>query len=194
MALGYISAFSETLALAVVVSKGIYPLKDALIREQEDHIKAAAAWSLGQVGRHSPDHARALAEAEVLRVLLATYQHEASSEDLKTKAKRALKATLKKCTHLPALEPLLKEAPPNIQKYVLEQFAKTLPHDQAARRTFVQSGGLQLVQQLNEQYGGKLTEHIQTINACYPAEIVEYYSPSYADNLMKKIDEFQPRN
>ena len=48
----YIAAFSETLALAVVVSKGIPPLKDALINEPEDHLKAAAAWSLGQIGRH----------------------------------------------------------------------------------------------------------------------------------------------
>merc|ERR1712224_848344 len=58
MTLGYIAAFSETLALAVVVSKGIPPLKDALINEPEDHLKAAAAWSLGQIGRHTPDHAR----------------------------------------------------------------------------------------------------------------------------------------
>jgi 3-methyladenine DNA glycosylase AlkD len=194
MALGYIAAFSETLALAVIVSKGIMPLKDALIQEPEDHIKAAAAWSLGQIGRHSPDHARALAEGEVLRALLANYVHEANSEDLRTKSKRALKAVLQKCTHLPALEPLLKEAPLNIQAYVLKQFAKTLPHDTAARRTFVQSGGLQLVQQLNETVGGKLTESIQQINACYPPEIVEYYSPAYADKLMSKIDEFQPQN
>merc|ERR1712070_694793 len=60
MTLGYMAAFSETLALAVVVSKGIPPLKDALINEPEDHLKAASAWSLGQIGRHSPDHARAL--------------------------------------------------------------------------------------------------------------------------------------
>ena len=50
MTLGYVSAFSETLALAVVVSKGIPPLKEALINEPEDHVKAAAAWSLGQIG------------------------------------------------------------------------------------------------------------------------------------------------
>ena len=43
MTLGYIAAFSETLALAVVVSKGIPPLKDALINEPEDHLKAASA-------------------------------------------------------------------------------------------------------------------------------------------------------
>jgi hypothetical protein len=47
MTLGYIAAFDDSLALAVIVSKGIAPLKDALINEPEDHIKAAAAWSLG---------------------------------------------------------------------------------------------------------------------------------------------------
>ena len=35
MALGYISAFSETLALAVVVSKGIPPLVNAVVAEPE---------------------------------------------------------------------------------------------------------------------------------------------------------------
>ena len=109
------AAFSETLALAVVVSKGIPPLKDALINEPEDHVKAAAAWAVGQLGRHSPEHARALAEADVLRRLLAVYLHPDSSEDLQLKAKRALKSVVQKCTHLPALEPLL-DAPPNILK------------------------------------------------------------------------------
>jgi hypothetical protein len=31
----------------ILTSKGIAPLKDALINEPEDHLKAAAAWSLG---------------------------------------------------------------------------------------------------------------------------------------------------
>ncbi|CAN0442736.1 unnamed protein product, partial [Hapterophycus canaliculatus] len=46
------------------------PLPQALVAEPEDHIKAASAWSLGQIGRHTPDHARALAEGDVLRHLL----------------------------------------------------------------------------------------------------------------------------
>merc|ERR1712138_217407 len=108
--MGYISAFDDSLAMAVIVSKGIAPLKDALINEPEDHLKAASAWSLGQIGRHSPDHARALAEAAVLRRLLAVYLHTESSDDLQTKAKRALKSVIQKCTHLPALEPLLQES------------------------------------------------------------------------------------
>merc|ERR1711964_241884 len=100
---------------------------------------------------HSPDHARALAEADVLRRLLAVYLHQDSSEDLKTKAKRALKSVVQKCTHLPALEPLLQESPPNILKYVVQQFAKVLPHDLQARRSFVQSGGLQKIQEVKAE-------------------------------------------
>ena len=159
--------------------------------EPEDHIKAASAWSLGQIGRHTSDHARALAEGDVLRHLLACMVHQDSSEDLKTKSKRALKAILAKCTHLQALQPLLREAPVKVQKYVLKQFAAILPHDVEARRAFVQNGGLQFLQELNETVGGKLTEFIQQINSCYPPQIVEYYSPNYSKKLLEKIDDFQ---
>jgi len=177
---------------SVVVSKGIPPLKDALINEPEDHLKAASAWSLGQIGRHSPDHARALAEADVLRRLLAVYLHQDSSEDLQTKAKRALKSVIQKCTHLPALEPLLQESPHNILKYVVQQFAKVLPHDLQARRSFVQSGGLQKIQEVKAEVGSKLHDFIDEINMLYPPEIVQYYSPNYAETLLKKMDEYNP--
>merc|ERR1711990_1237641 len=189
MTLGYISAFDDSLAMAVIVSKGIAPLKDALINEPEDHLKAAAAWSLGQIGRHTPDHARALAEADCLRRLLAVYLHTDSSDDLKTKAKRALKSVIQKCTHLPALEPLLQESPPNILKYVVQQFAKVLPNDLNARRSFVQSGGLQKIQEVKADVGSKLKDFIEDINMLYPPEIVQYYSPNYAEDLLKKLEE-----
>ena len=47
---------------------------------------------------------------------------------------------------------------------------------------------LQLVQELAETAGGELAEHIAAINACYPPEVVEHYSPQYADKLMLLID------
>lgn len=170
------------------MQKGIPPLKDALINEPEDHIKASAAWSLGQLGRHSPDHARALAEADVLRRLLAVFMHQDSSEDLQTKAKRALKSVIQKCTHLPALEPLLQEAPPNILKVVIQQFAKVLPTDQNAKRAFVQSGGLQKILEVDAEVGSKLRDSIDAINELYPKDIVDYYTPNYAETLLKMVD------
>lgn len=192
MTLGYIAAFSETLALAIIVHQGVMPLKDALVNEPEDHIKAAAAWSLGQVGRHTPDHAKALAQVDVFRKLIDTYKDDASSTDLKTKCQRALKSVLQKCTHLSSLEPLLHDCPEKIIKYVVHQFAKVLPNQPAARKSFVQSRGLEKIQELiSDDKTSKLQEYITTINSCYPPEIVQYYSPNYSETLLQKLDQFE---
>lgn len=56
-----------------------------MAEEREDHLKAAAAWSLGQIGRHTPEHAKAVALANVLPKLLECYLKPDSSEDLQQK-------------------------------------------------------------------------------------------------------------
>ena len=89
-----------------------------------------------------------------------------------SQAKKALKNILQKCVHLPALEPLLHDAPANILKHVVGQFSKVLPHDAAARRLFVTSGGLKKVQEIKAEPGSALHEYINTINNCFPEEIV----------------------
>ncbi|XP_063680584.1 sperm-associated antigen 6-like [Bolinopsis microptera] len=192
MMLGYVAAHSENLAMAVIVSKGVVQLAIALQEEQEDHIQAAAAWALGQAGRHTPEHAKAVAQANVLPTLLQCYLRAGSSEDLQTKAKKALKNILQKCVHLPALEPLLHDAPPNILKHVVAQFSKVLPHDPKARRLFVTSGGLKKVQEIKAEPGSALMEYINVINGCYPEEIVRYYSPGYSERLLERIDNHMP--
>ncbi|XP_053119575.1 sperm-associated antigen 6 isoform X2 [Hemicordylus capensis] len=172
--------------------EGVPQLAVCLSEEPEDHIKAAAAWSLGQIGRHTPEHARAVAVANVLPVLLSLYMARESSEDLQVKTKKALKNILQKCTHLPALEPLLQDAPPNVLKHIVGQFSKVLPHDTKARRLFVTSGGLQKVQEIKAEPGSLLQEYINTINNCYPEEIVRYYSPGYSEALLERVEHYQP--
>jgi len=88
-------------------------------------------------------------------------------------AKKALKNLLQKCVFLPALEPLLHDAPPNVLKHVVGQFSKVLPHDAKARRLFVTSGGLKKIQEIKAEPGSALAEHINTINGCFPEEIVK---------------------
>lgn len=39
-------------------------IQDALINGSEEIIRQTAAWSLGQIGYHSNDHARAMAESD----------------------------------------------------------------------------------------------------------------------------------
>ena len=41
--------------------------------ELEDYVKAATVWSLGQIGRHTPEHAKAVAFANVFPKILACY-------------------------------------------------------------------------------------------------------------------------
>ena len=236
MALGYIAAFSDTLALAIIVHHGILPLKDSLINENEDYIRAAAAWSLGQIGRHTPDHSKALAQSDIFNKLITVYKDPKSSQDLKNKSQRALKAVLSKCTHLIALQPLLinhkseNDLNCKILKYIIQQFAKVLPNDNNTKKSFVQSGALQKIQKLkylyeqqtkkqqdNEQQQNNddnnnnddnddddeqdknqenvnysdILQYINTINSCFPPELVQYYSPNYSQQLLKKLDEFE---
>ncbi|XP_051676655.1 sperm-associated antigen 6 isoform X3 [Oryctolagus cuniculus] len=192
MMLGYVAAHSENLAMAVIISKGVPQLSICLSEEPEDHIKAATAWSLGQIGRHTSEHAKAVAVTNTLPVLLSLYMAAESSEDLQVKCEKSMKNILQKCTHVPALEPLLHDAPPNILKHVLEQFSKVLPHDSKARRFFVTSGGLKKIQQIKAEPGSLLQEYINKINNCYPEEIVRYYSPGFSDALLQRVDSYQP--
>ena len=118
---------------------------------------------------------------------------EKASEDLTSKAARALKNTLQKCVHLPALEALLAEAPPSILKHVVGQFAKVLPNDPKARKNFVTSKGLKKLQEIPLEPDTPLAEAVATINACFPEEIVKFYSPGYSETLLQTVDQFEPR-
>ena len=71
--------------MLLILKQGVVQLAIALTEEQEDYIQAAAAWALGQIGRHTPEHAKAVAVANVLPKLLQCYLRADSSEDLQTK-------------------------------------------------------------------------------------------------------------
>merc|ERR1712129_459132 len=102
------------------------------------------------------------------------------------------------------------------QKYVIQQFAKCLPNDHAARKSFVQSGALQKIQELRQFYSEQqpqqneenteteedqendaaaenhadCLQYIATINDCFPPELVQYYSPNYSTQLLEKLDQY----
>merc|ERR1712182_7456 len=39
------------------------------------------------------------------------------------------------------------------------------------------------------EVGSKMRDYIDEINNLYPADIVNYYSPNYAEDLLKKLEE-----
>lgn len=72
------------------VLQGVPQLSVCLSEESEHHIKAATAWSIGQIGHHTPEHAKAVATATLLPKLLQLYLDAGSSEDLQTKVRANL--------------------------------------------------------------------------------------------------------
>lgn len=193
MSIGFISAHNDQLALAVINAKGVFVLAEILCEEIEDHILSAAVWAIGQCGKHSPEHAGYIAGSDVFPRILQLYTRPDSSEDLKQKCKCALKQVLQKTLQISALEPLLEDAPPNIIKYVLGQFSKILPNDPRARRSFVASGALRKVQEIEAEPGSSLMEYITIINCCFPEEVVRYYSPGYPDSLLERVEQYHPQ-
>lgn len=45
------------------------------------------------------------------------------------------------------------------------------------------------MQQIDAEPGSKLREFIDTVNSCYPEEVVRYYTPGYSQALLEKIDQ-----
>lgn len=71
------------------VLQGVPQLSVCLSEEPEHHLKAATAWSIGQIGHHSPEHAKAVTAANLLPKLLQLYMDAGSSEDLQAKVRAA---------------------------------------------------------------------------------------------------------
>jgi hypothetical protein len=107
MSLGYVAALDADVAAAVIGLNGFSSLLDAIDDEEEDHMKSASAWSIGQIGKHGPSHALAAARAGALPKLLSTLLHPSSSADLRSKSRRALAALLPHLAHLEPLDSLL---------------------------------------------------------------------------------------
>lgn len=187
VALGYLGSYSPTLGMAVLRANACAVLKSVLINEPEDHIKAASAWALGQVGKHGAEHAQVLAEADTLRHLLAAALHEDASADLRGKARRALGAAVANCRYLPAMTPLLPIAPVPTRRALLARYVEVLPEDPSARRTLVSSGGLKVIMSLDDS-DPQVAELIAGIADNFPAEVVEYCSPAFAAQLAERVD------
>jgi 3-methyladenine DNA glycosylase AlkD len=188
---GYMASFSETLAKGLIVSEVLPVLTVDLLGSSDDCVLSAVAWTIGQIGRHSSEHSRSVTDQSgCMKRLVELYMDQSNSEDLKAKAKASFKVIVSQCTIMSVLEPLLAGSPLKIQKALLRQFSKVLPADIPARKSFVHSGCLKLMQEIQAEPGTKIRQFIADINALFPPEIVNFYSPQYPEVLMKKLEEY----
>jgi hypothetical protein len=78
--------------------------------------------------------------------VLNVMQADESSDDLRDKSRRCLGAVLSVCTHVPAIESLLPVCTGNLAKIALRQLHTVLASNPEARKGFLASGGLKMVQ------------------------------------------------
>lgn len=83
---GFVDLWGFTLRF-LPSSQGLLQLALCLSEETQHHIKAVTAWCIGQIGHHTPVHAKAVATANLLPKLLQLYMDANSSEDLQTKVR-----------------------------------------------------------------------------------------------------------
>jgi hypothetical protein len=147
--LGSIASYEENFSTNIINAKAIFPLKDALLNPNK-LIQEKAAWALGEMGKHTPDHAKSLAESDVLPVLFNAYKQSDNTpqgKDLTSKARKALKMIIEKCTYLPPLLPILctlfkelqdtskpDEKEITLLKCILGRFANLLPSNTDQRK------------------------------------------------------------
>ena len=78
----------------------------AVAHNPEEPTKCAAAWAVGQAGKHGALQAQAVAESGALLALMGLEVAPASSADLAAKCSRAACAVVKELGSLPALDAL----------------------------------------------------------------------------------------
>lgn len=110
MAIGYISSFSESLALSLIHENAPDICLKTFVTTKIQAVRAATAWALGQMGKHSPDHASKLTKFNVLELLLAAYLDATATEEVQEKTKRALKLIIENSINIEALQPLISTA------------------------------------------------------------------------------------
>ena len=191
MAIGFIASYSQSLATELLQKNAAPAVLNVFKKTNNEVTKGIAAFALGQLGKHSAETASKLASLNVLALLLEAHNKKDAGDDLKIKTKRALKMLIEHTNEIEALQPLIEQAPPKILKYVLAQIAKLLPKNAKMRVPFVKSGGYQAIQKIQAETGTKIRDYIDAINMCYPEQARSYYSPSYPQNLLKEIENYE---
>jgi hypothetical protein len=110
MALGHICAGGGAAALAeaVIAAGALTALTVAIAHNQEEPVKCAAAWAVGQAGRHGPLQAQAVTESGALLALTGLEVAPTSSPDLALKCSKAACSVISELDSLPALDALLR--------------------------------------------------------------------------------------
>ena len=191
MTLGFVAGFDKEMAKTVVQLKGHIALMDSLEHDKETHIKAAAAWSLGQIVKHSAELGSGLNDQKVMNALLKAYLYAEEKGDLQNKARRALRTMIQQCQEMSALAPLLGSAPVKILKHVVAQIGNLLKNKKELLLLFAKEGHLGKLQEIQAPAESKLQASIVEINKLYSDDVVHYFTKGHLDTLIKQKEDYE---
>lgn len=197
LALGYLATQSEQIAEHIIEAGGVQRLRSIL--EGDDgtieylEYQAVAAWTLGEMGKHSVDNTAALSRENILSIMFSKTLQPNVPDVQKAKYISALNLLIPKCENWRELERMFKD---NVHQEmlpsILSGLAKVLACHGQARRSFIQTDCLKKLQEIKET--PDIAIHLKTIYACFPEEVLQYLSPDYVQNLLKRLDDFKPRS
>ncbi|CAG9465020.1 unnamed protein product [Pedinophyceae sp. YPF-701] len=175
LSLGYIAREEASLGKAVC-DCGALEEVTVYLQGNDMEVLSAACWALHCVAQHGKETALPLAMRGMLTVLLGVYSKAHEGSEAQLNAKEALKAIIRNCATPSALEPLVTpETPSRIIKHVLRVLLRLMQHSPEARQSFLTSGALQRLQQMEGDLGLASLEVMSDIHKLYPTDVVQYY-------------------
>ena len=191
-AIGCIASFSPSLATSLLESGAANACLSVFVFSKSIVCKTEAARAIGMLGKHNASTSAALSSMNSLSLLLQAYNDPDGDENLRKATKESMKLIIENCEDLTALEPLITTSNGSVLRKVLSRISTLLSKNPKARAPFVQSGGFRSVQMLQIGDDTKIKSLIDAINDCYPDQAVRAYSPQYAEELNKEVENFKP--
>jgi hypothetical protein len=191
-AIGCIASFSPALATSLLESGAGSECLGVFAFSKNITCKEEAARAIGMLGKHNSSTSSALSSMNALSLLLQAYDDPDGNENLRNATKESMKLIIENCEELTALEPLITTSKGSILRKVLSRIIALLSKNPKVRAPFVQSGGFRAVQMLQVEDDEKLKELVDAINDCYPDQAVRAYSPEYAAELNKEVENYKP--
>ena len=157
-------------------------------------IKSNVVWCLTHFGKHDEVTADALAQKGFVNLIYNLFL-TSSDNELKSKCDRFLKGIIPLTTNDYCLVAfLVKDTKPSMLLAVVDRLGILLQSPEL-RKKFMKGGFLHKIQELNHFYANSITaypilESIKKINQYYPADVIQFCSPEYAEELSKTLDAY----
>lgn len=159
-----------------VIDAGSLPEVLASLGAANAQVQRAAAWAAKHISAHGTHTANQVASAGALPALIALMQAAESSSPTFNTAFAATSEILAHCSLLSPVLPAIKiGTPDHTLTAALRACLRMMQDSVAARREFVTSGALMILQQPDLPLDAEGHDIALALNGLYPPAVIDYY-------------------